>query len=621
MLAACGGGSGGAGSPSSNTTIPPSDPPVEVGRALVRPAPLQTAGKSAGTVLAEVPLGSRLGDLASFARLAFQVQFYHPSDGVAETNWDEFLQYGMYAVASRPATEALATRLSALFATMAPALRLNPDASPATLPDGRALVAWYHRGYVDRLEPYDPEQAYENVRKLLDRNSLETATQGPTRSHARYQLGGIEVELPLVQVWRNERSVPASRGFEPPADIQLALHVTDPYLCLTVAAKAWGTLRHFFPYFPDLPQLDWEAELAPLLKACDVPAAERPESLYLALRRALTKLQDNHVGLTPMDLNRPTQGRLPLRFDRVEGRATVSLARADFTDVKVGDELLSINGISSSDWLAREMPLTQRNPHLGFAAALNAATLAPKDSLVSMQFRDAKGQVYERQLRADQGSDIALQGAQALLFTGKPLSYWLDADTLYVNLSDMLPEQRQTVEAEMDKARAWVLDLRRYPKDFDMIHTLARFAAGPIRALPMNMVQPYDPTQPPRRLPELQSAEASKKLKGPVIALCAAQSQSFNEHMLGFAQSAGIPLIGERTSGANGDMTSIRLSQNPAFNLSFTGLEVRRHDGSAFHARGLQPDIVMPRSVSSVRQGSDEVLMAAHAWVRERLPR
>lgn len=617
-LVSCGGGGGGA-----STSTPPLPPelPSEAGRVLVRPAAVATVGQGSGQPLAELPLAAGLEDLASFVRIAHRVQFFHPSDGVAETNWDEFLQLGMYQVLSRPAGMSLGARLKEIFADIAPSVRFDAATPGAELPAGKDVVAWFHLGYVDRLEAPDPEQAYSSTRKVLERARLTAQTSGPSREQLRYTLGGVTVDQPLVQVWSQGQSLPASRGLRVPASIKLSTQLSDPYLCLAVGAKAWGVLQHFYPYFPVLPGVDWNAELMPLLKACDRPADQRAEALNSALRLALTKLQDNHVGLALPQLQRPAAASLPVRFDEVEGRPVVIYRRAAAGDIQAGDELLAINGEPMAQYLARLTPTSLRNSHLNASALLTRAGVAELNSLVQLTLRDAEGRSYTRSVKADQDAAMATEANEALRFGREPLTRWLDAKVLYVNLSDMAPEQRATVEQEMVKASAWVLDLRRYPKDGDMTKILARFAPGAIKSLPLRHIEPHDPEALPRR-PDIPQGDEGKdaKLHGPALVLSSRNSQSFNEHMLGFAQSAGLKIMGERTSGANGDITYIRMSQLPQFALVFTGLEVRQHDGSVFHARGIQPDLVQGRSMASLRSGRDEVLEAAYARVKAQLP-
>ena len=108
----------------------------------------------------------------------------------------------------------------------------------------------------------------------------------------------------------------------------------------------------------------------------------------------------------------------------------------------------------------------------------------------------------------------------------------------------------------------------------------------------------------------------------PVVILSSRYSISQNEHALGYAQSIGIPVLGEATAGINGNVTSFHLlggAENGGLSGMFTGMVVNQHGGSKFIGVGIQPDIPAPLTIEGIRQQKDVQLEAAVQYLNQRL--
>jgi C-terminal processing protease CtpA/Prc len=80
-----------------------------------------------------------------------------------------------------------------------------------------------------------------------------------------------------------------------------------------------------------------------------------------------------------------------------------------------------------------------------------------------------------------------------------------------------------------------------------------------------------------------------------------------------FEAANGTKFIGSNSAGAVGDRTTVVLPGG--IYVSFTGHDVRHADGRQVQRIGLVPDVAVRPTVAGIRQGRDEVLERAVAYV------
>jgi hypothetical protein len=114
-----------------------------------------------------------------------------------------------------------------------------------------------------------------------------------------------------------------------------------------------------------------------------------------------------------------------------------------------------------------------------------------------------------------------------------------------------------------------------------------------------------DPESPP-----------DKRYAGRIVVLADGSSQSAAEHVCVLIKSvAAVTLIGSRTSGANGAVTRTILPGGIVVN--FTGQSVRHADGSQLQRVGIVPDIEAHPTLRGIRDGRDDVMERAVAFLSQ----
>jgi len=93
---------------------------------------------------------------------------------------------------------------------------------------------------------------------------------------------------------------------------------------------------------------------------------------------------------------------------------------------------------------------------------------------------------------------------------------------------------------------------------------------------------------------------------------------SYSESILGVVAGNHLAdIVGEPSAGANGNITFFDLPGG--YQISWTGMRVTNLNGSRHYLRGIQPNVVVHRTVAGVRAGRDELLDRALALVKARM--
>jgi C-terminal processing protease CtpA/Prc len=241
--------------------------------------------------------------------------------------------------------------------------------------------------------------------------------------------------------------------------------------------------------------------------------------------------------------------------------------------------------------------------------------------------RSVEGKIYPVTLRSTESQTSSYWIIRrAFTFSDAPVEKRLSADVHYVNLAKLTSAGIDDCLKKVKRARAIVLDLRHYPVDFDgWTGFISHLISKPVVSLPMYIHHQTLPGQKRvNRELVLQSLNPQSPLLGqPAVALSSRYTVSQGEQALGFIQAAGIPILGERTYGANGDINSVDLAGGSKFEMgltiTFTGLEVRQRDGSKFVGVGISPDLPISRTQEGIRQGRDEQLEFARCYLETKL--
>jgi len=237
----------------------------EPGDSLI-PPPRHAAAVLAGSPHEEARAVTARGldNLVAFARLTGYVRFFHPSDSALGTNWDEFTVRGMRLVERAPTADSLAATLRALFASIAPSVRVHrtdtqPPAAKGSHADSAAVVFWQHLGYGAPAVPGDRTRSvYSSMRRHVPRvdgrvpDSIPVGFQAPREyvpvpdpaQPFRADLGaGVSAVVPLAL---HATGGSDNMAAQPPA-VTERFAADDRATRLGIVALLWMVPQHFYP--------------------------------------------------------------------------------------------------------------------------------------------------------------------------------------------------------------------------------------------------------------------------------------------------------------------------------------------------------------------------------------
>lgn len=366
---------------------------------------------------------------------------------------------------------------------------------------------------------------------------------------------------------------------------------------------AWGTLRHFYPYWKEA-GVDWDARLVPQLAVARA-AGSRAEQLD-ALRGLVSDLRDGH-GRVLDTLEKAKPASLPIELAVVEGRLTIVASDVP-GEAPVGAVVTTIDGVAAGERLARALALVSGTPQWRRANAAWRLRSGKEGAPVRLGLEDGAG-------RRD--VVLACRSAPApSLRRPEPVAE-LEPGLWYVDLTRVTMAKLAPKLDTLAAARALVFDVRGYPTDAGaglLPHLLA--AAESDRWMHVaKIVGPFGAEAGSLDIGWNVRPE-SPRIAGRVAFLTDGGAISYAESVMGYVADHKLgTIVGQATAGTNGNVASV--ATPGGFTIHFTGMRVTRHDGrSPHHLVGVQPDVPAEPTLAGVRAGRDEVLEKALAVLR-----
>jgi C-terminal processing protease CtpA/Prc len=166
---------------------------------------------------------------------------------------------------------------------------------------------------------------------------------------------------------------------------------------------------------------------------------------------------------------------------------------------------------------------------------------------------------------------------------------------------------------------AIIMDMRGYPQGtaWNIAPRLAQKPGTVAATFRRNLVQPETSQDTGMMTLTFQQGllmTTKPRYAGKTVMLIDDRAISQSEHSGLFYRAAnGTKFVGSGTAGANGDTTFFFAPGG--IRINFTGHDVRWPDGTQLQRVGLKPDIEVNPTIAGIRDGRDEVLERAVAYV------
>lgn len=559
-------------------------------------------------------------NLAAFARLYGAVRWFHPSDECGDADWDAIAIQGVLeARAAAEIAEGFADRLEAVFAPVAPTVRVFPadlpDEIPAALrpPETSGTleaIRWEHKGLGTSLYRRAMPTAYQS-RRL----SAEVPSDGPPGDSwdpAIVQLLLLNDELaawvPTVLYADGAGTLPhTSDADQPPSDV--AGDADAQTMMLADAVVIWNVMQHFYPYFVVV-DVDWSHQLERTLEhILDLGVAYTRSALKVDL---IVPLDDGHAGIYDAE-ERAAQFFPELGISSIGGSLVVTAAgsRAQAEGIGVGDVITTIGGVSAAEALESVRARYSGSSHYRTVKGWMNVLEGASGTHVDLELQTRGGETYAATLERTQ---------KALLEDPRPETVcWLESGIGYVDIGRVTVDQMQSADDDFASASSIIIDARGYPSIPFWSSYFLRETRPSMQILTPIYRQPNQ-VNTEYIVQQTQAAPRGSWPESPgpdLVFLIDARAVSAAEHQLSVFKCAGIgTFVGAPTAGANGNINLLDLPSGVG--VTWAGMIAQWPNGSTFHAIGIRPDVFVTPTLRGVAEGRDEVLESALRYLRNR---
>lgn len=565
-------------------------------------------------------------NLYAFSRLYGYLRFFHPSKESENLNWENYVVYGVSQVKLAKNEEELLVKLNELMSPIAPTARLstdpNLDYTYLDTTKQKGLYAWQHKGGVpdhyfqNRVDASKNKPIYGWTPIFMDFRSDKEQYQ--TRIFESFPMGNemikeqisksIYTYIPLALEKKDavidEEISEELLEFENKVNAyeEEDLTIANQDVRLANVIIAWNAIQHFYPNFTEN-NMEWEKVLVPTMQ--DAINEQTKEEYDKVISQMARLLDDSNAY---MSTNNTTVTRyLPLRIEKVEGNYMVT--QSDSPMVEVGDYVLSIDGTPVSEKVYSIEQTLGGSPQYKHYLALLDLVGGVKDEETTWVF-DRQGQTKE--------VTFQYKLSNPPIHYNHPKSYTeVDDGIYYIRYFDKafdILEFKKIIRKDQD-IKGFIFENREKSKKSTEVYELIRGTLIPVEMI--RVQDRYMLTVYPDRKAytwENQSAvipnPAEEAFDIPCVFLVDESTATAAESIAGTMDLNNVgQLVGRPTAGVGLIKSTITLFDG--YRLTFSGKYQSYADGTELHSRGIQPDVVVEKTMEDVLGNKDELIEKA----------
>lgn len=554
-----------------------------------------------------------IDDIEDFVTLAHSVQYFYPSEEVRDSDWPLFIAESIVELSQTNEAERSDKGIE-LLRQIAPYITTAQNQLPA-LEQQTQVAAWQQNAPFSQVT-YDRNLLSGTYASLSNRAYLPSNPY-TTQAYDQQTLY-FPLYLPVQTTLSGETFSRLGRW-------QLEEAFAQPEICMATVSGMWAMIQHFWPYFQQV-EVNWSQSLKPLLTACTEPSHTQRESQIFS---EFTKLNDNHLSIALPDPERqPYRYYMPFLFELVEGKAVITRTEEKNTsNIEIGDEIISIDGEPVQAYLQSRATTSLRNQLHRLNWVARKHLYQKSDAPIVYQLKKPDGSEIQQTVTPIKLEGLLTFNGMRYVPTSRDILEHLGDNIYRVNVYNVEQQALGDLKAQLSDAKAVVLDLRQYPTSWrGWQGVLSWFIQRDAINNTLTYFWQGAPDQSDTLVQNLSQTihVDSNSLNIPAIVLASRESQSQNEHALVFARSGGLKVLGEPTSGINGE-----IFEADFFNFShqlalehifvFTNMLANRLNGDPLINAGVEIDMLVPRTIDSVRAQQDNQLEAAVIYLKAQL--
>jgi C-terminal processing protease CtpA/Prc len=560
------------------------------------------------------PLTARgLQNEIAFARLFGLVRYFHPSDQAAHADWELFAIHGVREVEGAKDDAELASKLTELFAPVAPTLRIQRSGEKYSLPAGLQtqnpsdlkIIYWRHRGVgnAGKNNTYHSEREQESIAGADGKNIPSPGS--PWQAN----LGSVTAWVPMALFVDAQGTLPhAAQAQDSPSDAKPLFSGDNRAVRLADVVIAWNVFEHFYPYF-DVVKTDWSAVLPKSLAAA---ATDKDAAAFRdTLARLVAQLHDGHGGV----YKGASTAMLPLQWDWIENKLVITAVGSSAEgQIARGDVVTKIDGRPAAEALAaKEELISGATPQWIRWSALRMLSLGLKDKTATLTIEpfSVSGKTKEVVLKYETSATPVQEPRPEKIAE-------LEKGIFYIDIDRVTDADLNAAMPQLEKAHGIIFDFRGYPShlgpDF-LRHMTDHNMTSAQWHVPL-VIWPDRQHMTFVRGGEWDLAPASPLLTAKKAFIIDGRAISYAESCMGIVEAYKLgAIVGAPTAGTNGNVNPFTLPGG--YSVSWTGMKVLKHDGSQHHGIGILPTVPVSRTRAGVAAGHDEFLDRAVRVVKE----
>ena len=583
---------------------------------------------------AQVKDDRKVSNLETFAKLYGYVRYFHPSDEADTLNWNGFAVYGSGRVMNAASEKELLQTLQELFAPVAPTVKIftnkqkisfdKKSLEPADT-SGYLPMAWQHIGVGGTM----PGNIYRSLRinrpnKATGNTTVSTSPAKPAFSSypllgetVNKDIGsGLKVIVPLALYGNSESTYPAVdkqlfNGLQEKCTEALRREFQEltPELRAGSVIIAWNIFRHFFPYWEGASKTPEEI----LRQTLQRTLLDKSMTTYMRTLRLMTApLNDGHINVY-QKVDSSDMYTIPLLVEYVEGKVVVErvLDETLATTIQSGDVVIKADGLNT-DVRKEELEAQisgspqwkESNSRCRFFNGWKGT-----NCVITLQRGD---KIFETKVKRDRRFG-EIYGAR----NKRQVSGWVKDGIYYVDLNLLNMDSIKNRKTDILAAKGVIFDLRGYPKSNHEIISWLMHERDTTKWMFVPQI-----TYPDFEKVTYYAAgwgmapSPNTKLNSKVVFITDGRAISYAESFMGHIKDLKLAtIVGAPTAGTNGNVNTIELPGG--YNITWTGMLVKNHDGSRHHLIGIVPDVPVQRTVKGIAEGRDEFLEKAISVVSQ----
>ncbi len=375
------------------------------------------------------------------------------------------------------------------------------------------------------------------------------------------------------------------------------LTADNEYVRLGNIVIAWNVFQHFYPYF-DVVGTDWDTELTNVLE--EVLSNQNEIDFYSTLRRLVAKLHDGHGGVYHK-ISREQTG-FPFLVDWIENQVIITFLK-DSTNFKVGDIVISIDGIPAEQMLLNEEEFISGSPQWKRVKSLRRFGYGKEGTTAKLQII-RNGQILKM--------EAVRNNKDRLSEPGRSFIEEIENDIFYVNLNKAeIDKIREKIDV-LASSKGVIFDLRGYPRGNHEVlsHLLTETDTSSSWMGVPQIIYPDQENVAGFTKHGWHMQPKEPLITGKVVFLTDGRAISYAESVMGFIEHYKLAeIVGQATAGTNGNVNTFELPGG--FRLTWTGMRVLKHNGTQHHLIGIQPTVPVQRTIQGLIEGRDEFMEKA----------